>query len=78
AYKYFKNGNYFPGTDENAEGAFVLINSKTGGVEAAIGGRNYYFQGLNRINVKRQPGSTIKPLLVYSPALETGNYNPYS
>jgi len=78
AYKYFKNGNYFPGTDENAEGAFVLINSKTGGVEAAIGGRNYYFQGLNRINVKRQPGSTIKPLLVYSPALETGNFNPYS
>ncbi|UPM53493.1 transglycosylase domain-containing protein [Gottfriedia acidiceleris] len=78
AYKYFKNGNYFPGTDQNAEGAFVLINSETGGVEAAIGGRNYYFQGLNRINVKRQPGSTMKPLLVYSPALETGNYNPYS
>ncbi len=78
AYKYFKNGNYFPGTDSNAEGAFILINAETGGVEAAIGGRNYYFQGLNRINVKRQPGSTIKPLLVYSPALETGNYNPYS
>jgi penicillin-binding protein 2A len=78
AYKYFKNGNYFPGTDDNAEGAFILINAETGGVEAAIGGRNYYFQGLNRINVKRQPGSTIKPVLVYSPALETGNYNPYS
>lgn len=78
AYKYFKNGNYFPGTDDNAEGAFVLMNAETGGVEAAIGGRDYYFHGLNRINVKRQPGSTFKPILDYAPALEAGNYTPYS
>ncbi|MBP0726869.1 PBP1A family penicillin-binding protein [Bacillus sp. RG28] len=78
AYELFKNGNYFPGTDAGAEGAFVLINAKTGGIEAAIGGRNYFFRGINRVHVKRQPGSTIKPILDYGPALETGKYTPYS
>ncbi|WP_188388774.1 transglycosylase domain-containing protein [Priestia taiwanensis] len=78
AYEEFKNPKNFPGKDANAEGSFVLMDSKTGGIQAAIGGRNYENRGLNRVYVKRQPGSTMKPPLVYAPALETGEYTPYS
>ncbi|MCD8500592.1 MAG: PBP1A family penicillin-binding protein [Bacillaceae bacterium] len=66
------------GPEQEIEAAFVLMDNKSGGILAAHGGRNYVRQGLNRVNVKRQPGSTIKPLVVYAPALETGQYHPYS
>ncbi len=78
AYDLFQDKKYFPGTDDNAEGAFLLMDSKTGGIRAAIGGRSYTERGLNHVFVKRQPGSAIKPLVVYAPALETGEYKPYS
>ncbi|WP_342046872.1 transglycosylase domain-containing protein [Bacillus sp. OTU530] len=78
AYKLFQNESSFPGTDGDAEGAFVLMDSKTGGIRAAIGGRNYVPRGWNRVFVKRQPGSVLKPLLVYAPALEAKEYKPYS
>jgi penicillin-binding protein 2A len=78
AYAEFQDANNFPGKDKNAQGAFVLMDSKTGGIRAAIGGRDYENRGLNRVYVKRQPGSTMKPPLVYAPALETGEYTPYS
>lgn len=66
------------GPEQQIEAAFVLMDNESGGVLAAHGGRNYVRQGLNRVNVKRQPGSTIKPLVVYAPALETDEYHPYS
>ena len=78
AYERFQDDKYFPGTSENVEGAFVLIEPKTGGVLAVIGGRNYVARGLNRVNVKRQPGSTFKPLAVFAPAIEEGAFEPYS
>ncbi|WP_078548331.1 transglycosylase domain-containing protein [Litchfieldia alkalitelluris] len=78
AYQLFQNSSYFPGTDDKAEGSFVLLDNKTGGVIAAIGGREYVQRGLNRVEVKRQPGSTIKPLAVYGPALEEDKFEPYS
>lgn len=34
AYQVMKEGSYYPGTDQNAEGSAVFINNKTGGVEA--------------------------------------------
>jgi penicillin-binding protein 2A len=43
-----------------------------------VGGRDYEKKGLNRVTVKQQPGSSMKPLVVYGPAIETGNWNPYS
>lgn len=78
AYELFKNDVYFKGKDDQVEGAFILLNNKTGGVIAAIGGRDYVPKGLNRLNVKRQPGSTFKPLAVYAPVMEEGKYAPYS
>lgn len=62
-----------------AQSASVALNPKTGGVTAVVGGRGEYtFRGLNRATQSfRQPGSVIKPLGVYAPALEAG-YSPYS
>ena len=78
AYELFQDTTYFPGTDEQAQGAYVLMDSTTGGVLAFMGGRDYVRKGLNRGIVKRQPGSTMKPLAVYGPALEEGKFEPYS
>lgn len=78
AYKLFQDASNFPGNNEAVEGAFVLMDQKTGGVIAAIGGRNYVQKGINRVNVKRQPGSTLKPLAVYGPAIEEKVFFPYS
>ena len=64
---------------ESAEGALVLIDAKTGGVSAIVGGRDSGTAlGFNRAtSIRRQPGSAIKPILVYGPALESG-YTPAS
>ncbi|PSL45144.1 penicillin-binding protein 2A [Salsuginibacillus halophilus] len=78
SYEKFQNDSYFPGNAETIQGAFVLMDHSTGGVQAVQGGRNYESQGLNRAQVHRQPGSILKPLAVYAPALETGMYHPYS
>ncbi|WP_051317244.1 PBP1A family penicillin-binding protein [Bacillus panaciterrae] len=78
AYKLFQDDQNFPKKSAEVEGAFVLMDSKSGGIKAAIGGRNYVPRGWNRVYMKRQPGSVLKPLLVYGPALETKKYKPYS
>ncbi|WP_338453242.1 PBP1A family penicillin-binding protein [Niallia oryzisoli] len=57
----------------------VLLNPESGGVLGLVGGRgDYVFRGFNRVtHMKAQPGSTLKPLAVYTPALEAG-YEPTS
>lgn len=73
-------------TEQNAEGIFTLqasavcVDNHTGYVKAIVGGRNQNLPGytLNRAYQSfRQPGSAIKPLIVYTPALER-NYTPDS
>lgn len=64
--------------EQKFQGAMVIIDHKTGGLIAMVGGRDYEKQGLNRATIKQQPGSSFKPLVVYAPAIETGNWNPYS
>lgn len=78
AFQKVREDRFFPEGNEDAEAAFVLIDADTGGVLAVQGGREYVRKGLNRVNVKRQPGSALKPLSVFAPALETGIYHPYS
>ena len=65
----------------NAEGVYqlqgsaVCINNETGFVEAIVGGRSqeFGFYTFNRAYQSyRQPGSAIKPLIVYTPMLERG------
>ncbi|WP_242871211.1 transglycosylase domain-containing protein [Pseudobutyrivibrio sp. YE44] len=71
-------------TDVNEEGIYALqgaavtIDNKTGKVVAIVGGRSQEVTGytLNRaFQSFRQPGSSIKPLIVYTPSLERG-YTP--
>lgn len=70
--------------DKNDEGIYKLqgaatsIDNETGRVVAIVGGRSQETTGytLNRAYQSfRQPGSAIKPLIVYTPILERG-YKP--
>lgn len=61
------------------QGAAVVMDAKTGHVLAAVGGREYNSTNrINRINSGFQPGSAIKPVLVYGPAIEYGLLSPAS
>lgn len=56
------------------QSASAVIDPETGGVMAVYGGRGeYHYRGFNRAtDMQRAPGSIIKPLAVYVPALEAG------
>lgn len=56
------------------QSAMAVLDTKTGAIRAMIGGRDYEVKrGLNRATqMRRQPGSALKPLAVYGPALELG------
>lgn len=58
------------------QGAAVLVNNKTGMVETMIGGRDPLDQFNRGYQSVRQPGSAIKPLLEYAPAMCTGEFYP--
>jgi Membrane carboxypeptidase/penicillin-binding protein len=60
-----------------AQGQLIALNPNNGGIEAIVGGYNFYQSKFNRaLQGWRQPGSTIKPF-VYALALERG-MTPYS
>ena len=62
------------------QGAAVCIDNDTGRVVAIVGGRSQEYAGytFNRgYQAYRQPGSSIKPLIVYAPSFERG-YTPDS
>ncbi|WP_270412372.1 PBP1A family penicillin-binding protein [Ligilactobacillus ruminis] len=74
----FADSSLFPYDADDgtrAQGASIAIDPKTGGITALVGGRNdsHVFRGYNRATqLVRSPGSTIKPLAVYAPALQHG------
>lgn len=75
--KTFKESWRFPAnaTDGTVlQASSIAINPQTGGVSAVVGGRGKYtIRGYSRATqMKRQPGSAIKPLAVYTPALQSG------
>ncbi|MBR0599513.1 transglycosylase domain-containing protein [Clostridiales bacterium BAD-6] len=54
------------------QSAMVIFDYKTGGIKAMVGGRNIEGRLLfNRATSPRQPGSAIKPMGVYGPALQS-------
>lgn len=74
--KVYQNESLFPKSakDQLIQSGFVLLNPKTGGISAIVGGRGkHVFRGFNyATQLERQPGSTMKPLAAYTPALESG------
>lgn len=61
----------FPYSAEDPQAAMVVAEVGTGKIRAMAGGRNTSGQMLfNRATSPRQPGSSIKPLAVYSAALQ--------
>lgn len=57
----------------------TVIDNKTGQVVAIVGGRSQEGNTFNRAFLgARQPGSTLKPLISYTPAFEKGLYPDYT
>ncbi len=62
---------------EPVEVGAELIENKTGKIISFVAGRDYSKQQLNHATrALRQNGSTMKPLLVYGPAIELGRAAP--
>lgn len=58
------------------QGAAVSIDNETGNIVAVVGGRGQNDQYNRGYLAVRQPGSSIKPLLDYAPAFDSGVYYP--
>ncbi|GGA36735.1 penicillin-binding protein 1B [Kroppenstedtia guangzhouensis] len=68
-----------PFADSKEEVGAVLLDVKTGGTLAFVGGRDYNKNQKNHaLDMQRQPGSSIKPLLDFGPALDRGVISPDS
>lgn len=61
------------------QSASVILDNKTSQIKAMIGGRNIVGRKvLNRATSPVQPGSSIKPIAVYTPAIESKRLNESS
>jgi penicillin-binding protein 1A len=75
----FTNTSNFP--KNNAQSAMVIIDPHNGEIKGIIGGlgKKTDRRGLNRATQsKRQPGSSIKPIAVYAPAIENAKLSAAS
>lgn len=78
---YYENDSSFPRVNDSGvqpESSMVIIDPYTGDVVALVGGRGLKTQNLIQncaTQTTRSPGSSIKPLAVYAPALEYGVIN---
>lgn len=75
----YKNTSLFPRAEDGtfAQSGSVVLEPKTGGVRGVVGqvadNDKTGFRNFNyATQSKRSPGSTIKPLVVYTPAVEAG------
>lgn len=72
--EFYKNAKNFPASEVGTpDSAAVLIDGKTGAVRAIAGGRGE--KSANRAfclatKARRSPGSALKPISVYAPAIE--------
>lgn len=76
--KQYKNDDNFPNNKKGENGivqpqsGMVILDYRTGQIKSLIGGRHIKSRGgINRATTPVQPGSTIKPLSVYTPAIDT-------
>lgn len=75
----YADDQYFPAgkSDQIVQSGIAIIDQHTGGIRGLVGyrGKSAFRQFNHASQLKRQPGSVLKPLIVYGPALEKG-YRP--
>ena len=81
--KQFTNKDVFPSNAKDGtpvQAAAAAVDTATGAVRAIVGGRTYETRrGLNRAtHLRRQPGSALKPLAVFAPAIEYAGWTAAS
>ncbi len=81
--KQFAGSSVFPANHKDGtpvQAAAAAVDTATGAVRAIAGGRTYETRrGLNRAtHLRRQPGSALKPLAVYAPAIEYAGWTAAS
>lgn len=63
--------NNVAGIRENSDVSMVVLNNENSGISAIYGGRDFKYGGFNiATQSKLQPGSAIKPIFAYAPAVE--------
>jgi len=68
------NANY-AGIKQSSNVAMVVLNNENSGIAALYGGKKQTFHGFNiATQAKLQPGSSIKPIFAYGPAIEYLNW----
>ena len=78
--KQFADDSNFEKSEDGTpmQGAMVIMDQHDGSLVAMIGGRDYQKQSWNRVTKPRQPGSSFKPIVAYGPAIESGDYFPWT
>jgi len=81
--KQFESSSVFPANAKDGtivQASAAAVDTATGAVRAIVGGRQYETRrGLNRAtHLRRQPGSALKPLAVYAPAIEYAGWTAAS
>ncbi len=72
------SGASYSWENDEVEAGVIAIDTKTGAIAAIGGGRNKTgaMSRNNATQIKRQIGSTAKPMYDYGPAIEYNNWNP--
>lgn len=71
-----ENGELYKFANEKVQNGIAITSTVDGSVVALGPGRNYVAKGDNRALMRKQPGSTAKPILDYGPWVEYGNASP--
>lgn len=76
------DGVTYKWVDDKVQTGVSVLDSQTGKILAVGNGRNRSNDGVNSFNyttqIKRQPGSTAKPLFDYGPGIEYNNWSTYT
>ena len=78
-YEDESNLNYHSSSGQRLQSAITIIDNETGDIAAIVGriGEKTINRGFNlATDAQRQPGSSIKPLTVYAPAVDMGLISP--
>lgn len=78
-YRILNTDEYVQFSTDKMQAGVVLLDTETGEIRAIGGGRKQEVRrGLNyAMDIERQPGSTIKPILAYGPAIEYLHWSTY-